>query len=578
MDFGMTAGDILLSCGTTTPSQQSQFAECLENLESRATGIPQDQSLCYGQSCTIKPNSIPTWLSSGVLGTSTSDVPSTGALPPVSELRPGIRSGGGLQLWTLSAQTAYRQRVPNASSTTAVAQKQADATQVYPTVQEPIHYHMDALSASKIPTIAQDTSHNTFHAENSYSYSELSRSDMSAVEALSSLESSVDHIATTQGILDVDAITSSYQNTLDHQYSCIPMLNIPDAQLTSEEQSTLDSIVDNSLFGVTKPDNIASNMTHVLAPRQMTDNLSASVSKLESIAIGKPSATLPHGGTPIDSVRAAKQPPPVSKPNQTVQGSAAMRAAPQPKQTTLGCAPTEQAIPHTAIVTAAVAGSRKCFGNEATSQLAGKRTKQSSALGHGPSLKASKRAFSATSLVEEVTCFRCRLCSFLHQDREQVLKHVNLLHRDGNDVPALRRHEAIPSLQALGRGEKRFLCGKCRRGFVTLDECCRHLSQVHKAKSKKVRLEWVYTNQPDQMRAATPAGESTFLETRPPTPQPLSADAPPPAALEQAMASQPRRKEPGGKKKAPGGRADTTMSSSQKAWRRKVNLEQGSFM
>ncbi|EEC18346.1 zinc finger protein, putative [Ixodes scapularis] len=371
---------------------------------------PEDEGTKAGEA-----SAIPTWLSNGLLGTTTSDVPSTGALPPVSELRPGIRSGSGLQLWALSAQTAYQQTSSPKDDMGGFAR------------QEAMPYQVDG-AASRAPC-----AHETYPTENMFAYSEISRSDLATVEALSSLRTSVEQIDATDGVL-----------------------NEPKGWLDLYESGDMDSR---------------------LVSRDVC------------------------------------------------------------------------ARPHTLAL--AVAGGQRLLSADTREEA-----KRCALLARV--LRQAERR--AASLVEEVRCFRCTVCSSLHETKAEAIEHVAQLHSPGA--------QGRPSSHAvIGRAEKRFLCGKCRRGFVTLDECCRHLKQAHKAKSKKIRLEWIYTNQPDQMRAATPA-EEVLAEV----PAVLQGSGAPEYGLQKEAVRSTSKKDSGRKF------VDAPMSSSQKAWRRKVNREQESFM
>lgn len=498
----IAGADGSLRCNSCLFSQQSCMADCLEGLGCDATSISQDQ-LCSNQ--TGQASAIPTWLSNGVLGTTTSDVPSSGALPPVSELRPGIRSGSGLQLWALSAQMAYQQTVP--LNTSPSSPKHLDGMHGF-VRQEP--YQLDG-AISKAPCVLP---HQTYSAGNTLSYSE--RSEL----APASLRTSVEHIPSVD--LNVSGIATTYLNALDHQYSNIPLITIPNAQPTSEEQTALGRIVDDSLFSVMPK--LSKGLPCVVQP-VVPNNIANSINT-------RPLETPSHHTSPI-KFRGKKLGSSVELPS----GRAACKLEPPLRAQNCHLAPIENL----------------CFaGNKAPTQ---KDDRQAEPVG---------RPLLAASLVEEVRCFRCTLCSFLHETMAEAIKHVALLH-----CPGAESRAESSGCTVIGRAEKRFLCGKCRRGFVTLDDCCRHLNQAHKAKSKKIRLEWIYTNQPDQMRSTTPA-EEVLAEVQ-------SASQ----STESGSRESGLPKEAAGPmSKKDSGRVtnDASMSSSQKAWRRKVNREQGSFI
>ncbi|KAH6944434.1 hypothetical protein HPB50_003106 [Hyalomma asiaticum] len=339
-----------------------------------------------------------------MLGTSTSETQSTGALPPVSELRPGPRAGGGLQLWALLAQMTNNQNSPESPRAATTSEKHIDDMQACAS-QDVETYHIDS---TKMQDINEQSQHHGYQTEAAYSYCDIQRSSLSPDGSLPPLGLDVQQMAHTEAVLDVDNITSAYQ-----QYSCIPLLNIPNSSVSSEQPS-LNGLLDDTLYCTAKSN-----------------------------------------------------------------------------------------------------------------------------------------------------------CSI--------------------PCPQQRRSAQQGFQQSINRAEKRFLCGKCRRGFVTLDDCCRHLSQAHQAKSKKIRLEWIYTNQPEQMRASTPAEEATLFE---PVPTQDSATKQPASALPEFRAGPPRQVAAGSPKQAvkPVCAASKkkeqcrktspsdSATSSQMTWRQEINREQGSFI
>ncbi|CAN7992409.1 unnamed protein product [Ixodes hexagonus] len=534
IDFGLTGADVLLSCASSS-SRQSHMADCFEGLGSQAASISQDR-LCSNRSG--RTSAIPTWLSNGVLGTATSDVPSTGALPPVSELRPGTRSGSGLQLWALTAQTAYQQTVPNGTSLSSP--KDINDMPGF-TSQRGMPYQIDG-AISKDPSITK-IARQTYSTDSTFPYGEISGSDLATEDALSSLETSAEQMAAAQRVLDVADIASTFQSALDQQYSNISALSISNAQLSSEEETTLRHIVDDSQFSFAQKRN--NDLLHVTQPATAVSDHSANSINARALQ------------TPSHHARLVKS---LGKPGSLVRLASS--------ETTGKSEPPPRKVKDRAPLQTSLQNGHKAAPDQNPRyRSAGEKAAVCRDAGQTEPVKLAP---SAASFVEEVRCFRCTLCAFLHETKSEVVKHVSLLHRLGADG----RAEPISSGHAVvSRAEKRFLCGKCRRGFVTLDDCCRHLNQAHKAKSKKIRLEWVYTNQPDQMRAATPAEE--ILAEAPP--QPVSRPAgngAPESCLRKEPARPTSKKNPGRKPAA----SDASMSSSQKAWRRKVNREQGSFI
>lgn len=270
MDFGTSPTDVL-NCNASLSSQQSQIAQCLERLESPAGSVSSEVSAPCSQNGTIQVSAIPTWLSNGMLGTSTSDTPATGALPPVSELRPGIRARGGLQLWTLSAQMAYRQSVPDSAHASALAEKHD--LEGY-TSQNAAY--IDA--GIKTQMVGQHSQLHGYQTEAAFSYCDIQRPDLSHAESLASLESAVEQMPQTDPGLEVDSIASAYQ-----QYSCIPLLNIPNASLSIEQQPLLNVVVNDPLFGASKSvHSIPSSLQFQTAPEQKQSSNLSNVARLLS--------------------------------------------------------------------------------------------------------------------------------------------------------------------------------------------------------------------------------------------------------------------------------------------------------
>ncbi|KAH9361728.1 hypothetical protein HPB48_005119 [Haemaphysalis longicornis] len=554
MDFGTSPTDIL-NCNASLSSQQSQIAQCLERLESPAGSVSSEVSAPCSQNGGIQVSAIPTWLSNGMLGTSTSDTQSTGgALPPVSELRPGIRARGGLQLWTLSAQMAYSQSVPDSAHASALAEKHD-----LDSYSSPNAAYIDT-TGTKTQSVGQHSQHHGYQTAAAFSYSDIQRPDLSHAESLASLESAVEQMPQTDPVLDVDSIESAYQ-----QYLCIPLLNIPNAGVSVEQQHSLNGVANDSLFCASKSaHSIPSSLQVQTAPEQKQSSNPSNVASLLS---------------PGDSRMSVQSTVPIQSPVSVLQKTLGFEKA----VSTSGDLPSITSKP---LSTAATTASNISQPVAAQVQIGGRQKQDTTKIcvskkvhSEQPVSKPAKKAFSAASLVEEVLCYRCKVCKFLHESRAELLKHAEFHHR-GSAACVQRRSSFQQGPQpTANRAEKRFLCGKCRRGFFTLDECCRHLSQAHQAKSKKIRLEWIYTNQPDRMRASTPADEVADPHPQqegtpaqqPPTPAKFGALCAAPARPKQQQ--QPKCPTP--KRKKTG---DNVVSSSQMACRRKVSQEQGSFM
>lgn len=569
MDFGASSTDIL-NCDISVSSQESQIAQCLERLESPATIISGGTSAACTQNGTIHVSSIPTWLSNGMLGTSTSDTQSTGALPPVSELRPGFRARGNMQLWTLLAQMASGQTGPDTTHVSAPPEKHVDDVHAC-TAQNAAAYHID--TCVKTQATGQNAQHHSYETEASYSYCDIQRSNISALEPLSSLGMDIEQAHHTVAALDVDSITSAYQ-----QYSCIPLLNIPNNSISSEQPSSLNGILDDALYCTAKSNHSIPSLPQVQTVQEQRQNGSPSnIAKLIASSNGS-------------SVQHVLNEPHVSDTHKALSHEAEVATSLISDTASTTSGPVSARAPATAKLPQPVSSqsldcSRK--NDLTTNSFSSNVQNEQLAPRH------AKKTFSAVNLVEEVVCYRCKVCMFLHESRSEVIKHAES-HRHGNTQPSStmqrRPTQQVPQ-QPANRAEKRFLCGKCRRGFFTLDDCCRHLSQAHQAKSKKIRLEWIYTNQPDQMRASTPAEEATLLD-----PVPVGENAPkqpvlpdftaaplddfPHGAPKQTVkpvCTAPKKKEDSCKT-SPSDLSSSAVSSSQMAWRQKINREQGSFI
>lgn len=564
MDFGASSTDIL-SCDISTSSQTSQIAQCLENLESSAAGVSEGTPAACSQNGTLPISSIPTWLSNGMLGTtSTSDTQSTGALPPVSELRPGPRAGGGLQLWALLAQMTNNQTSPESPRAATPSEKHVDDMQACAT-QNVDTYHIDN---TKMQDINEQVHHHSYQMEAAYSYCDIQRSSLSPNESLPPLGIDVQQMTHTESVLDVDNMTSAYQ-----QYSCIPLLNIPNNSVSSEQPSSLNGLLDDALYCTAKSNcsiPCPQQVQTIQEERQIDSQLKA------------PSFTNP---SEMSSIQHIVLKPCVSDTQRLVTSEAVTSLIGDSLNKSAGLAPPPASTSPQPDASHNIDGSRRKDVNETSNP---KNTQNEQV-----ARKAAKKNFSAANLIEQVVCYRCKVCMFLHESKTEALKHAEF-HHQGNKSsapPTQRRSTQQGFQQPINRAEKRFLCGKCRRGFFTLDDCCRHLSQAHQAKSKKIRLEWIFTNQPDQMRASTPAEEVTFepvptQSSSPKQPAPVLPEfrAGPPCqvaigSLKQAIkpvCTTPKKKEQC-RKTSPSETNDSAISS-QIVWRPEINKEQGTFI
>lgn len=559
MDFGTSSTDVS-NCDISVSSQESQ---CLESFESPTASISGGTSAACAQSGTVHVSSIPTWLSNGMLGTSTSDTQSTGALPPVSELRPGFRARCSMQLWTLLAQMASGQTGPDTFSALPVKHVDVHAC----TTQNAAAYHTD--TSAKTQATGQNPQHHSYETEASYPYCDIQRSNIPAVEPLPLLGMDIAQAHHTGAALDVDSIASAYQ-----QYSCIPL--IPNNSISSEQQSSLNGILDDTLYCTAKSNHSIPSLPQVQTAQELSGSPS-NVAKLMTSSDGS-------------SVQHVLNEPCVSNTCKALSHEAEVVTSLLNESASTISSPVSSTASVTVNLRQPVSSqSQDCSTkNDLTrNSFPSNVQNEQGAPRHG------KKTFSAINLVEEIACYRCKVCMFLHESRSEVVKHAES-HRHGNTQPASimqrRPTQQVPQ-QPANRAEKRFLCGKCRRGFFTLDDCCRHLSQTHQAKSKKIRLEWIYTNQPDQMRASTPAEEATLLE-----PAPLGESAQKQSILPEFRAgpldefahgapkqtvkpvcTAPKKKEDS-RKTSPSELSDSAISSSQMAWRQKINREQGSFI
>ncbi|XP_064468133.1 zinc finger protein 99-like [Ornithodoros turicata] len=467
LNFGAAAvgHDLLLSHHADTSSHVThpQLLECLPSLEQSSTSshsnIPsQAPLLTYSQqtsSASLCTAPIPTWLPNGILGITSSSSgnpvrPATGALPPVSELRPSMGSSrSSMRMMALSNQGAYG----------------GNPLMTPTTYSDSSHAEYSGRGAKQAQQIQQAL----YHTETSMAYSEAALSHLVSepplADSLASIENQLQPLVQVDSMLDI----ASLYSTLEHQYSnsAIPQLNIPNGALASDQ-----------------------NLGDLVA-----DALSSLEKSGELIQENAPPLQFPEKSASSDVQRSSGVEDPV------------------------------------------------------------------------------------LSLVEQVTCYRCRSCSFLNLNREEVVRHVRASHGPASErsepapTPQVSSSQAEKPVHATRSTEKRFLCGKCRRGFFTLDECCQHLTLVHKAKSKKVRLEWIYANKPDEVRAPTPLQEKSL-----PNVAVTAAVEVVGKAAEGRGAQKGTPAVDASAKKSPAKGNKVQMSSSQKAWRKKVNREQGSFI
>lgn len=136
------------------------------------------------------------------------------------------------------------------------------------------------------------------------------------------------------------------------------------------------------------------------------------------------------------------------------------------------------------------------------------------------------------SSIEETSCFKCKFCTFINLNKQLVISHLKTTHQKNLEISKLQKVTNKPSIECNKISENnldhenilverentnysaestissnlinqkdlnntsvpeetdnRFLCGKCRKGFSSLEACRHHMIADHSLKWKRVRLE-----------------------------------------------------------------------------------------
>ena len=91
-----------------------------------------------------------------------------------------------------------------------------------------------------------------------------------------------------------------------------------------------------------------------------------------------------------------------------------------------------------------------------------------------------------SDLIEEVKCYKCKLCDFIHLKKELISVHVNEKHKvDSNQkIDKNNKHKTVDS----SKKPNSYLCCKCYQGFSTLESCRQHMVDLHNFKVDQVTL------------------------------------------------------------------------------------------
>lgn len=91
-----------------------------------------------------------------------------------------------------------------------------------------------------------------------------------------------------------------------------------------------------------------------------------------------------------------------------------------------------------------------------------------------------------TDLIEEVKCYKCKLCDFIHLKKEFISVHVHEKHKvDSNEkIDKNNKHKTVDS----SKKPNSYLCCKCYQGFSTLESCRQHMVDLHNFKVDQVTL------------------------------------------------------------------------------------------
>ncbi|RWS12494.1 zinc finger protein 616-like protein [Dinothrombium tinctorium] len=164
-------------------------------------------------------------------------------------------------------------------------------------------------------------------------------------------------------------------------------------------------------------------------------------------------------------------------------------------------------------------------------------------------------------LIEEVKCFKCKLCNFLSLDKALIFNHIRDKHENMNG-PKVAINE-----KNLVKKPNTYVCSKCYKGFNSLQDCRQHMVSEHKFKLDKVWLQQVNGSSEEvasKVKPILPNGK-TPQATNKESSSPLKKNS------KQQIAAVTNQ--------TPANKSQTsTMSSKKIAWRRKMKKEKGSYI
>lgn len=101
-------------------------------------------------------------------------------------------------------------------------------------------------------------------------------------------------------------------------------------------------------------------------------------------------------------------------------------------------------------------------------------------------------------LIEEVKCFKCKICDYITLTEKYVLNHLRKKHKSAivDNLQSAVRINGANGLKKPTSGHKThpYVCSKCFVGFISLESCRQHMSVTHKIKTDKIWLEQISSN------------------------------------------------------------------------------------
>ncbi|XP_067120516.1 uncharacterized protein [Centruroides vittatus] len=243
---------------------------------------------------------------------------------------------------------------------------------------------------------------------------------------------------------------------------------------------------------------------------------------------------------------------------------------------------------------------------------------------HSPNLNAgSSDDTTLLSSIEETRCFKCKFCTFISLHKHLVISHLKSSHHKNleiseplkirNEVPIevskmpdnnleqgnilierdnvnynseatissnLINQKDINNTPVSEETDNRFLCGKCRKGFSSLEACRHHMVSDHSVKWKRVRLERIVNTQNSGVNKSNGNQNVTvnksgviLLELN------SKGTTPTTKAINQKFKkSRENKNEPETKLVIAMKRQRGEVTSRQKSWQRKLKREYGSYI